>query len=221
MVFYVFRYYKSGFYKSGVKIKDRPRNNKNQSHDSDWSKKMVANYLQVVTLSIVALDTTLGFSPSFSTININSYGSIASSRMQYSMFGHASTIKSIQHTASTPPLLAAAGNTIANSDSLGVTLNRRAFFMIGAVFPIFLSSLPSHAENVSSAQPVSIHICKFSFCCFRALVIFRNYLQPSISLVDFYAALRNQEVESVEFDGAMYEVRTESLADRVPIIFLV
>ena len=34
--------------------------------------------------------------------------------------------------------------------------------------------------------------------------------QPTISLTDFYTALRNQQVEEVEFDGAMYEVNLES-----------
>ena len=46
------------------------------------------------------------------------------------------------------------------------------------------------------------------------------FVQPTISLVDFYAALRNQEVESVEFDGAMYEVSAKSPAHRITIMFI-
>jgi hypothetical protein len=122
---------------------------------------MVASQV-VIVFAIVAVDLTFGFSPSASKINLNPYASIVSSRMKDSRLGHASMTESIKHTARTPVLLETAGNTIAASDSRGVNLNRREFFILGFISPIFLSSLPSYAENTSSTQPVSI----FTFSVF-------------------------------------------------------
>ena len=123
---------------------------------------MAAVVSQVAALfAIVAVDSAFGFSPSIPKNYLNNYASTSSSLMKGSMFGHLSRPESVQRTANSPSVLAAAGNTMAGSDLPGVTLNRRDFFISGTVFPFLVCSLPSHAENVSSTQPVGF--CTLSF----------------------------------------------------------